>query len=320
MFVMLHLAGDLFLEVQLPSASWWFILDFSCVNSLPLCLRSFVETGFKHAMLGGWGLTDEKSYDAVSTKPSCKTFDKRLHSICIWFRNEPFFYGIYKFSFYRRLCPWHATLALGFSSQQVNTLCQDLDRSPVLSESSEILVAILWQGVEAAEKANRVFGWGFFFKVWRFSSSGQGFSLFLIYCWVHQIKRYATRQVWLCWRPGDAAKGQAQRLRLPSMCGGTELPRCRGNSCGAASTGVCFPFSSSHDLHRFLPRVCLLNSLPRRTCLSFPPFLPPRCPCSPLLPLPFSRSSATAVSPRDTAHRASWRVRLDCAFTGHYGK
>lgn len=70
------------------------------------------------------------------------------------------------------------------------------------------------------------------------------------------------------------------------MCGGTELPRCRGNSCGAASTGVCFPFSSSHDLHRFLPRVCLLNSLPRRTCLSFPPFLPP--------PLSLLPSSPTA--------------------------
>lgn len=308
MFVMLHLAGDLFLEVQLPSASWWFILDFSCVNSLPLCLRSFVETSFKHAMLGGWGLTDEKSYDAVSTKPSCKTFDKRLHSICIWFRNEPFFYGIYKFSFYRRLCPWHATLALGFSSQQVNTLCQDLDRSPVLSERSEILVAILWQWVEAAEKANRAFVWFFFFfKVWWFSSSGQGFSLFLIYCWVHQIKLYAPRQVWLCWRPGDAAKGQAQRLRLPSTCGGTEPPRCRDNCCGAASTGVRLLFSSSHDLHRFLPRLCLLNSLPRRAHLSFRPFLLPAVPallfshCLPLAPLPLRPARGTQPTERPDA-------------------
>lgn len=318
MFVMLHLAGDLFLEVQLPSASWWFILDFSCVNSLPLCLRSFVETGFKHAMLGGWGLTDEKSYDAVSTKPSCKTFDKRLHSICIWFRNEPFFYGIYKFSFYRRLCPWHATLALGFSSQQVNTLCQDLDRSPVLSESSEILVAILWQWVEAAEKANRVFG--FFLRFGGFLLLVRVSLFFLIYRWVHQIKLRAPRQVWLCWRPGERRMGRHRGCGCHPCAGARSCPRCRDNSCGAASTGVRFPFSSSHDLLRFLPRVCLLNSLPRRTCLSFPPFLLPCCPRSPLLPLPFSRSSAAVASPRDTAHRASRRVRLDCAFAGRYGK
>lgn len=65
-------------------------------------------------------------------------------------------YGIYKFSFYRRLCPWRATLALGSSSQRVNTPRQELDRSPVPPERSELLAAILAEWVEAAAKANRV--------------------------------------------------------------------------------------------------------------------------------------------------------------------
>lgn len=86
-------------------------------------------------------------------------------------------YGIYKFSFYRRLCPWRATLALGSSSQQVNTPRQELDRSPVPPEHSELLAAILAEWVEAAAKANTVgvlvvVGCFFsLFKVWWFSFS-----------------------------------------------------------------------------------------------------------------------------------------------------
>lgn len=89
-----------------------------------------------------------------------------------------FFYGTYKFRLYRRLCPCRATLALGFSSQPVNTPWQDLDRSPVLSQDSEILVAIVREWAEVAGKANKsVWLFWVFFKVWWFSSSGQGFSL-----------------------------------------------------------------------------------------------------------------------------------------------
>lgn len=151
-----------------------------------------METGFKHAMLGGRGLTDEKSYDAVSTKLSCKTCDKRLQGICIWFRNEPFLYGIYKFSFYRRLCPWRATLALGSSSQRVNTLRQELDRSPVPPESSEVLAAILWVGGGDGEnkQSGVLGGFDFFFSFFFLRLSGSlfqvRFSLFVFnYCQVH---------------------------------------------------------------------------------------------------------------------------------------
>lgn len=170
-------------------------------------------------MLGGWGLTDEKSYDAVSTKLSCKTFDKRLHSICIWFRNEPFFYGIYKFSFYRRLCPWRATLALGLSSQQVNTLCQDLDRSPVLSEGSKILVIILWEWVEAAEKANRVLKFGDFLLLVRFCL----FFFFLFIAESISLNCMSLGKSGWAVRLGDAVNGQSQMLWLLPVWRGTGL-------------------------------------------------------------------------------------------------
>lgn len=83
MFVMLCLAGDLFLETQLPSA-WLVIYSGFQLCTQPLALPpSHMETSFKHAVLGSRGLTDEKSYNAVSTKLSCKTCDKRLQGICI---------------------------------------------------------------------------------------------------------------------------------------------------------------------------------------------------------------------------------------------
>lgn len=51
------------------------------------------------------------------------------------------------------------------------------------------------------------------------------------------------------------------------LCGEAQgCAPCSDSACKAASTVVCFPFSSSHDIHCFLPQVCLLNSLLRRTC------------------------------------------------------
>lgn len=106
--------------------SQWFIPHFTCVNSIPFCLNSYMETCSKHSTLEGWGLTDEKNYEAVSTKLPCNTCDKRFQIICIWFTNEPLLYGIYKFSFCNRQCPWRATLALGSTSQQISTPSQEI--------------------------------------------------------------------------------------------------------------------------------------------------------------------------------------------------
>ena len=69
-----------------------------------------------------------------------------------------------------------------------------------------------------------------------------------------------------------------------------------------------------------LRSLSLLNSLLRRTCLSFPPFLLPCHLCSPLFPLPHSLTSAPGACPRDMAHRAPQHVCLDCTFTRHYSK
>lgn len=97
-------------------------------------------------------------------------------------------------------------------------------------------------------------------------------------------------------------------------------PQCRGSTREAASTAVCFPFSSSHDFHCFLPQVCLLNSLLWRTCLSFPHVSLPCHLWSPLFPLSFSLTSTPGACPRDMAHRALRHMCPDCTFAGHYGK
>lgn len=74
-------------------------------------------------------------------------------------------------------------------------------------------------------------------------------------------------------------------------------PQYRDSTCEAASTAVCFLFLLSHDFNCFLLHVCLLNSLLRRTCLSFPPFSLPWHLCSPLFPLPRSLTSASDACP-----------------------
>lgn len=93
-------------------------------------------------------------------------------------------------------------------------------------------------------------------------------------------------------------------------------PQCRGSTCKAASTAVCFPFSSSHDFHCFLPQVCLLNSPLRRTCLSFRHVSLPCHLCAPLFPLSCSLTSTPGACPRDMAHRALRHVCPDCTFAG----
>lgn len=168
--------------------SQWFILDFSCVNSLLLCHSSYVETAFKHAMLGGWGLTDEKSYDAVSTKPSCKTFWQKvthyLHMIQEWA------------IFLRDIQIWFLQEAVPLACHPSSRLKQSVDKHTVPG-SGQVPSPVRepWNPrrhlarVGGGDGESKQGTWLGVFKVWWFSSSGQVFTLspfiFLIRSWVH---------------------------------------------------------------------------------------------------------------------------------------
>lgn len=124
-------------------------------------------------MLGGWGLTDEKSYDAVSTKLSCKTFDKRLHSICIWFRNEPFFLRDIQIQFLREAVPLacHPSSRLQQSAGKHTVLRSWQVPSPAreLQNPHSHLVRVGGGGRESKQSAWRILRFGGFLLLVRFS-------------------------------------------------------------------------------------------------------------------------------------------------------